>query len=100
MIPMSKDKFNCDHCENKKGCKDKPWGDQGITEMCTQWSDDRKDIDAWMVDYPTCPYCGYVDKDPGDCEDGDYECQSCEKVFILRVDRSVSYTSLIGTEGD
>ena len=44
----------------------------------------------------TCPWCGYEDPDSWEFEgeyDGDYECPSCGKPFILEACVEVTYTS-------
>ena len=52
--------------------------------------------EQWETDYIVCPYCGYVDMDSWEIDEGHYdefECPSCEEVFEVECEYRVTYTS-------
>lgn len=54
---------------------------------------ERDEIDTWLTDELTCPYCGAKNcDDPGE-PDGMTMCSECEREFEFERDYSVSYTS-------
>lgn len=41
----------------------------------------------------TCPWCGYENVDSWELEDGEYDCGSCEKPFVVERQIEVTYST-------
>jgi uncharacterized Zn-finger protein len=53
-----------------------------------------EEIDCNNEDEITCPYCGHKFSDRWEYQDdGEIDCESCEKTFNLTVNHSVDYTT-------
>lgn len=53
-----------------------------------------EDLDTSYCDLATCPWCGYEDKDSFELEDdGEYECNSCGKPFVVCRNVDVHYST-------
>ena len=56
-------------------------------------------VDTSWTDQPTCPYCGYVERDAWEIDfegiDGDVEhsCASCGEDYMLTRNAIITYTS-------
>lgn len=43
--------------------------------------------------FPVCPHCGYVHEDYYEMEEGDFECEDCEKTFVISIERELLFTT-------
>jgi len=50
--------------------------------------------DTSREDLPTCPWCGEMHQDYFDMEDGEHECQECEKPFIVEIIREYYFNTV------
>ncbi len=53
-------------------------------------------LDCINNDEIVCPYCGNIQSDSWElAQDGDVECDLCEKQFRVEIDTTITYTSFI-----
>lgn len=50
-------------------------------------------LKTWRLPKPMCPYCGYIESDYDELEDGEIECGDCEKTFDLTINHTITYTT-------
>lgn len=74
----------CSTCEGNRKAHEARLIEDGIEEGCHEYTDEI-----------TCPYCGYVDRNSGECPDEDDECicGDCGEVFQMVRNISVTYST-------
>ena len=45
-------------------------------------------------DLPVCPWCGEIHQDYFEMEDGEQNCQKCDKPFIVEIIREYYFTTV------
>ena len=45
-------------------------------------------------DLPVCPWCGEIHQDSFDMEDGEQNCQECDKPFIVEIIREYYFNTV------
>ena len=53
----------------------------------------EKDFETKRTMNAICPWCGHEDLDSWELEDGEYDCGTCDKPYIVERCVDVSYTT-------
>lgn len=49
--------------------------------------------DVLYADKVTCPYCGHKETDSWEYEDGEYECGTCGRSYVVELSVTVTYST-------